>query len=67
MSASTPVQQCAALADLLANTARHELAPRLRSLLPEARKAAVREYWLAQMADLGGIGQAVAKRIEEAK
>jgi len=64
---TTPHQQCTALAEMLANTARQELTPRLRPLLPEARKAAVRDYWLAQIADLGGIGPALAKTLQAAK
>lgn len=56
----SPSQHCAALASQLADMARQELTPRLHPLLPDDRKAAVRTYWLAQMADLGIIGQAVA-------
>lgn len=60
MSDQSPAQQCAALAEMLVNTARQELTPQLRGLLPADRKAAVRTYWLAQIADLGGIGKALA-------
>ena len=56
----TPAQRCAQMAEVMAEIAHEELTPRLRPLLPDARKAAVRAYWLSQIAASGGFGQAVA-------
>lgn len=62
----TPAQRCAALAEMMANTARHELTPRLHPLLPDDRKAAVRAYWLAQITSMGAMGAAMANMIKAA-
>lgn len=61
MTETEPTQRCTVLAEQLADMARQELDPRLRPLLPDARKAAVRAYWLAQMTDLGVLGQGMVE------
>lgn len=62
--ADTPNTRCAQLADFLAEMARAELTPVIRQMLPEARKAAVRAYWMGCIAEYGGIGKTVAKAIQ---
>ena len=57
----TPSIRCAQLADYMTEVAQQELTPRLRPLLPDDRKAAVRAYWLSQITASGGIGKTVAK------
>jgi len=52
------------MAEFLAEVAHEELTPRLRPLLPDDRKAAVRAYWLSQIAASGGIGKTIAKAIQ---
>ena len=58
--ADSPARRCAVLAETLAEIAEEELAPKTRPMLPPERKAAVRAYWLAQMAAMGAIGATVA-------
>ena len=58
--ADSPARRCAVLAETLAEIAEEELTPKLRPMLPLERKAAVRAYWLAQMAAMGAIGATVA-------
>lgn len=60
----TPANRCAQLAEFLAEVAREELTPRLRPLLPDDRKAAVRAYWLSQITSIGVMGTAVAGQLE---
>lgn len=60
----TPAIRCAQLADYLTEVAQQELTPRLRPLLPDDRKNAVRAYWLSQIAASGGIGKTIAKAIQ---
>lgn len=60
----TPAQRCAQMAEFLAEVAQEELTPRLRPLLPDDRKAAVRAYWLSQIAASGGFGKTIAKAIQ---
>lgn len=59
----SPVARCTGLAELLAEAAKRELAPELRTILPDARRAAIRDYWLKQMQELGAIGQALAHQL----
>ena len=56
----SPARRCAVLAETLAEIASEELTPKIRPMLPPERKAAVRAYWLAQMAAMGAIGATVA-------
>ena len=60
----TPAQRCAKMAEFLAEVAHEELTPRLRPLLPDDRKAAVRAYWLSQITSIGVMGTAVAGQLE---
>lgn len=63
---STPAQRCAELAAELERTAQTELYPRLEGLLPEDRKAAVKSYWMAKIARIGGMGTLVTGTWEQA-
>ena len=56
----SPARRCAVLAETLAEIANDELTPKIRPMLPPERKAAVRAYWLAQMAAMGAIGEKMA-------
>lgn len=62
----TPASRCAKLAEVLAEIAQEELIPRLHPLLPDDRKAAVRAYWLSQIAVAGVVGASVASQLERA-
>lgn len=62
----TPAIRCAQLAEFLAETARQELGERIRPLLPDDRRAAVRAYWLSRLVEVGGIGKAVAGTLKAA-
>lgn len=60
----TPSSRCAQLAGYLADVAQQDLLPRIRSLLPNARKSAVRAYWLSQIASASAVGTTVASQME---
>lgn len=63
MNTDTPAVRCAQLADFLADMARAELTPVIRQMLPDARKAAVRAYWLGRIAECGCVGKDLAQRL----
>lgn len=62
----TPAIRCAQLAAFLEETARLDLGERIRLLLPDDRRAAVRAYWLSRLVEVGGIGKAVAGTLKAA-
>lgn len=64
--ADTPAVRCAQLAQFLAEVAQQELGERLRPLLPDDRRAAVRAYWLSRLAEISGIGAALAGTMKRA-
>lgn len=62
----TPVTRCAQLADFLAETAKQELSERILPFLPDARRAAIRAYWLSRLVEVGGIGPVMAATMKTA-
>ena len=59
----TPAIRCTQLAEFLTETAQQELGERLRPMLPDDRRAAVRAYWLSRLVEIGGIGKSLAGAI----